>query len=203
MIVSKVSRIVGNPARKGSSSGQRSNPAHLITMGFINPNKGASMAQKKKKKSGAHHAHRSRNPFSFFGSSAKPKTVVKAAAGVLVGVGVTRTLVNIVPASFTSSNITHTLTAAALALLEWWGFSMVDPDFGAAVGLGGLAYAGNAALNSFMPQAGQYIGISGVRRGTGDLIKAHLNPYPQLPGSAGIGSVGVRKVYPSAYGRVA
>ncbi len=109
------------------------------------------------------------------------------------------------PAAFTGSNLTHSLSAAAVALVEWWALSMVDPEFGAAAGLGGLAYAGNVALNAFLPEVGGYTGISGVRRGTGDFIPADqsaflatMNPA-RLPTTGGLGA----RAYPTAYGRLA
>jgi len=152
----------------------------------------------------SNHRRRSSNPFQFFGGAARPKTVGKAVIGVMAGVGATRMVTNMLPASFTSSNLTHALSAAAVALAEWWALSMVDGEFAAAVGLGGLAYATNAGLNAVMPEAGSYVGISGMRRGTGDFVPADqsgfmttLRPSMSIPATGNLGPA----AYPSAYGR--
>lgn len=150
-----------------------------------------------------HKRRTSKNPFTFFGGSARPKTVGKAVIGVLAGVSIGRAVTNMLPASFTATNLTHSLSAAAVALAEWWALSLIDPEFGTAAGLGGLAYAGNVALNAFLPEVGGYTGISGVRRGTGDFINARLQATPLLPGASGISGVGRVNAYPSAYGRIA
>jgi len=80
---------------------------------------------------------------------------------------------------------------------------MVDPEFAAAVGLGGLAYATNAWLNTVMPAAGSYVGISGMGR-MGDFIPADqggfmttLRPSMSIPSTGNLGPA----AYPSAYGR--
>ena len=94
---------------------------------------------------------RSRNPFASTISLSRPAGIITAAAGVLVGVAATKFIVGLLPPSITSNTIYATVAAFGAAAVEWWLFSLVSPEFGAAAGLGGIAEAGSIALTNFMP----------------------------------------------------
>lgn len=130
---------------------------------------------------------RSRNPALFHGM--KPMQVLEGAAGVLAGIGATRAIVAMLPASFTSSNLASAGSAAVVALAAGWAAGMVNPTFGMTVMLGGIAYAGNQILNDYLPNVGSVTGLSGLRYGLGDFVPGRFtvpqNPVmdgnPQLP----------------------
>jgi hypothetical protein len=210
MVVSRVDRVV-NPRRTRPRTRSAGNPAHMLTLGFINP-KRSSMARKAKKKSSAGHRRtkprarirksnphvivrtrkakakghrrRSKNPgrMSLFGGPMKPAKILELALGVGVGIGVNRAVVPmILPASMASNNLAATAFALGVAIAEWWLASMWDPNFGAAVGIGGIARAIDQGLNAVFPVVGSFTGLTGVRnRGTGDFVKASYT-VPQNP----------------------
>jgi hypothetical protein len=155
------------------------------------------------KKNKGHRRRRSnarKNPFSFFGGPAKPAVVAEAAVGVLAGLAIARAVINMLPASLTSTTLSKTASSIAIAIGEWWLLSMVSPTFGAAAGLGGIAYAGNSALNAVMPEVGSYTGVSGM----GDFVKGRFSvpQNPVLDGNTGSPIMGslMSAAYPPAYG---
>lgn len=125
-----------------------SNAKHRLTTGQL-----MRLMDHGKKKKGRHH--RSHNPFgaSSLQLGSAPKIAV-AAGGVLVGVAVNRGVVSILPAAVTSNNFYAVAASLAVALGQWWLFSMVSPEFGAAAGLGGIAETGSVALNTWFPAIG-------------------------------------------------
>jgi hypothetical protein len=114
------------------------------------------MGKKKGKKKG--RTRSSGNPFATAITLGKPMKIATAGVGVLVGVGLVKGIGNssIIPAAISSNNLYLTLAKFALAGVVWWGLSFVDPEFGAAAGLGGIAEAGSNALNTWFPSVGQY-----------------------------------------------
>ena len=123
---------------------------------------------------------RASNPFAKSISLSRPSDIVTAGAGVLVGVFVNKTLVGFLPASVTSNPLYTSLAALVAAAAEWWAFSLIDPEFGAAVGLGAIAEAGSLALATYLPSVGAPLSLSG-RRGAGDFVSGHF-PFG-YPGS--------------------
>lgn len=115
--------------------------------------------------------------------------VLEGAAGVLAGIGATRAIVAMLPATFTGSNLASAGSAAAIALAIGWVGGMVNPQFGMTAMLGGIAYAGNQLLNDYLPAVGSVTGLSGLRYGLGDFVPARysvpqnpiLDGNPQLP----------------------
>lgn len=147
-----------------------------------------------------------RGGFSFFGSPARPGKVLEAALGVLIGVAVNKTAVALLPTSLTGSSVAATLSSFAVAVGQWWLASMISPDFGTAVGLGGIANAGSTALNAFIPSVGTYVSLSGGRN-LGDFVPGLFavpeNPVIRGANNAGIpmsGNLGA-SAYGSPYGR--
>jgi hypothetical protein len=122
-------------------------------------------------------------------------------AGGLIGVTINKAVLPMLPSTVTSSNIFASIAAVAIAIAEWWAAGLIDKDFGAAVGFGGLMNAGSQILNAFVPSVGSVVGLSG-RRGTGDFVPG-LFAVPQNPildASSGIGiRGGVSHAYPTAY----
>jgi hypothetical protein len=187
------------------------NPAWLLTLGPVNPKKkGSNVATKKSKKASGHHGvtHKkitmsqnrflslmgkkktkkgkkrsSSNPFATSITLGKPVKVATAGAGVLVGVALVKGIGNssMVPATISGNNLFLTLFKFGLAGVVWWGLSMIDPEFGAAAGLGGIAEAGSNALNTWFPSIGQYSPL-------GDFVPGRfaVPQNPVLDGNSGV-----------------
>lgn len=117
------------------------------------------------------------NPFAKQISLSRPSDMVTAAGGLLVGVFGVKAGIGFMPASLTSSPLLTTASALALAGLEWWALSFVSPEFGAAVGLGGIAEAISTGLDQF--GVGQSLALSGWR-GVGDFVPGKFT-VPQNP----------------------
>lgn len=220
MVIGRITRVANGKARARRIARKRSsNPAHMLTLGYLNPKRSTSkMAEKAKKRktvrratsnarrhvtkphhaSNPHHRprtrrvivmkkanrrHKSRNP-QFFGTHQTPMKLAEYVAGGLIGVTINRLVMPMLPASVTSNNFFSTIAAFGVALAEWWLGSMISKDFGAAVGFGALMEAGSTALNTFVPQVGSVVGLSGYRRGVGDFVPAMFTIPPQ---PAGIG----------------
>lgn len=180
--------------KKARSGGQkanvkRGNPRVL----FLAPK--ASNGRKKR---------RSSNP-AFFGANVTPVQVGEYVLGGLVGVTVNRVVLPLLPAPLIQSNIAATISAFGLAALEWWAASFINKNFGAAVGFGALMNAASQGLNAFVPQVGSTIGLSGYRRGTGDMVPARfaVPQNPILDASVPNNGVAMRSAYPPAYGQAA
>jgi hypothetical protein len=155
------------------------------------------------KRKGHRRAHRSSNPFSTTISIRRPAEILTAAAGVLVGVAGAKIIVGFLPATITSSTLYSTLAAFGAAAVEWWLASMVNPEFGAAVGLGGIAEAGSIALTNYLPSVGGPLALSGWR-GTGDFVPGRFSvpQNPVLDAATGMPKVMAQAVsaYPKPYG---
>lgn len=162
-----------------------------------------STANKKKANAGRYKAKR--NP-TFFGQQVNPVKLAEYVAGGLIGVTVNKAVMPMLPASMTSNNLAATAAALAIAAAEWWAASMLDKEFGAAVGFGALMQAGSQALNAFVPVVGSAIGLSG-RRGTGDFVPGWFavpqNPVLDGAGNLVTGGAAMTNAYPMPYGRAA
>jgi hypothetical protein len=230
MIVGKVTRVA-NPAGRSARSAARkrvsaANPAHMLTLGFINPKRRTSVAKRAKKRNGArasskarsrmrkngkrrnsiivmprsNHRRGRRNPV-FFGSNVSPVKLAEYVAAGLVGVTVNRAIVAALPVSVTGNNIFATAAALGIALVQWWLGSMASKDIGAAFGFGGLMNAGNQALNAFVPSVGSVISLSG-RRSLGDFVPGRFS-IPENPVLGNNPITGMAGAYPIPYGRAA
>lgn len=154
----------------------------------------------KRAKSGKRKPNRgSRNPMATTISLNRPSKVVEAGVGVLLGVAVTKGLVAALPANVTNSPLYSSVAAAGVALAIWWGGSMVSPEFGAALGIGGIAEAGSIALNGFLPDVGAKLALNGV----GDFVPGRFTvpQNPVLDAATGLPNNQVRAIsaYPKAY----
>lgn len=145
---------------------------------------------------------RSSNPH-FFGQQVNAMKMAEYIAGGLIGVAVNKAVLPMLPTSLTSNTFAATATAIALAAAEWFVASLVDKDFGSAVGFGALMAAGTQVLNAFVPSVGSTIGLSG--RGWGDFVPGRfvVPQNPILDASSGLASGGgvMHGAYPVAYGR--
>lgn len=126
---------------------------------------------------------RSPNP-QFFGSHVTPVRMAEYVGAGLVGVAANRAIVAALPSSVTANNIFATLASAAVALVQWWGLSLVSKDLGSAFGFGGLMNAANTALNSFIPSVGSVVSLGRV----GDFVPATFTIPPQPAGIGGLSS---------------
>jgi hypothetical protein len=269
MVVQKVTRVANrgkviHPRRRPTKRAaakrvSAGNPAHMLTLGFVNPHKKrsttpvAAKARRKAKRSSSNrrraasnrrrrpaasnHRRRSRpvasnrkrrnatrivvigprknkrrngarrgrrNP-TFFGSSVNAVKMAEYIFGGLIGVTINKTVLPMLPASLISSNIATTIAALVIAGVEWWLASMIDKDFGSAVGFGAFMNAGSQALNAFVPSVGSVVGLSG--RGMADFVPGRF-VVPQNPvtdAMSGISAPGglMTGAYPVAYGRAA
>jgi hypothetical protein len=135
-------------------SHHRSSNQHKLSTGQL-----MSLIRGKKKKGGKRY-RRSGNPFGASSLSLQtPTKIATAGAGVLIGVAVNRGIVSILPASVTGNNLYATLASFAVAFAQWYAFSMVNAEFGAAAGLGGIAEAGSTALNTWFPAIGSKVSL--------------------------------------------
>ncbi len=249
MVRKKRPKSASNSRRKVTTAHRKrsvGNPAHMLTLGFMNPKhkRRAIVAKKakRKRKSNARRATRkssaarryttsnhrrrstrgrrnaqrivvitpkrngrrrsSRNP-TFFGQSVNAMKMAEYIAGGLIGVAVNKAVLPMLPAALTSNNFAATATAVALAAAEWFLASLVSKDFGSAVGFGALMAAGSVVLNTFIPQVGSTIGLSG--RGWGDFVPGRfvVPQNPVLDAQSGLSSGGgvMHGAYPVAYGR--
>jgi len=139
-----------------------------------------------------------RNP-QFFGRQMKMGEVVKVVAGGLVGVGITKMVVPMLPATLTTNNLAKFASAVVVALAAGFAAGKVSSDFGSSVMFGGLMEAASIGLNPYIPVS-QYTGLSGGR-GLRAYVPAQFNepqnPFSQLPAGGGAGMV--TRVYGSPY----
>jgi len=187
-------RAPGHEVRSSSN-----NPAYAMTLGLINP-KRSNMAKHRKKNHARGHHHRvhrrSGNPFARQISLNTPSNMVVAGLGALVGVAATKTLVGFLPSSISGNTLYATIGAFVAAAAQWWAFSMINPEFGAAAGLGGIAEAGSIALTNYFPTVGGYIAL-------GDFVSGRFS-VPQNPVLDAATALPMRTAksvgaYPSAY----
>ena len=153
---------------------------------------------------------RKKNP-TFFGSNVNAMQIAEYIAGGLIGVTINRAILPMLPAAVTQNNLAATAAAFAIAAAEWWVFSFVSKEFGAAVGFGGFMSAGSQALNTFIPSVGAVVGLSGRgRRGVGNLSDFVNGSFtvpqnPVLDANSGMvsGPGLMHTAYPLPYGRAA
>ena len=146
----------------------------------------------------------SRNPMASSISLSRPSGIVQAGVGVLVGVAATKAITAALPSEVTASPLYSTVAAAAVAAAVWWVGSFINPEFGAAAGLGGIAEAGSIALNAFLPSVGSTLALSGIRRGIADFVPGRyaVPQNPILDAATGLPKrqAMVVSAYPKAYG---
>lgn len=165
--------------KKKKASGHHGVSHKKISM---SQNRFLSLMGKKKYKKGK-KSRSSSNPFATSITLGRPVKVATAGAGVLVGVALVKGIGNasFVPAAISGNNLYLTLFKFGLAGVVWWGLSMIDPEFGAAAGLGGIAEAGSNALNTWFPSIGQYSPL-------GDFVPGRfaVPQNPVLDGNSGV-----------------
>ena len=120
----------------------------------------------------------SSNPFAKSISLSRPSDLVTAGAGVIGGVVLNKLVISWLPANLTSNPAMAALVSFGIAIGEWWAFSFITPELGAAVGLGGVAEAGSIALSQFLPSIG-VSPLSGLGR-VGDFVPGRFT-VPQNP----------------------
>jgi len=156
---------------------------------------GRLMALMGKKKSKGHRRRGAGNPIAKSITLARPASIGKAAAGILVGVGLNKAAVSMLPDGIKGNNLYAFLASVGIALGEWWLLSMVDGEFGAAAGLGGIAEAGSIGLNNWLPAIGSHVSL-------GEFVPGKtLFPYnPIREGAGPYKPSGERRfAYPGAY----
>lgn len=146
---------------------------------------------------------RSHNPMASSISLSRPSGIVQAGVGVLVGVAATKAIVAALPSEVTGSPLYSTVAAAGVAIAVWWVGGFINPEFGAAAGLGGIAEAGSIALNAFLPSVGSTLALSGRGR-LGDFVPGRfvVPQNPVLDAATGLPKrqAMVVSAYPKAYG---
>jgi hypothetical protein len=125
------------------------------------------------------------------------KGTLELLAGVLAGVGITKYVVNTLPAAFTSTPLTRALSAAGVGYFVGFGVERFAKQRGLGEGimLGGLAEASGIVLNTYLPSVGGAIGL-------GDFVPGYVNPpvnpvtyrppvmiAPPSPKTQGIGAI--------------
>ena len=115
--------------------------------------------------------------------------MAKAIVGGLAGVAITKAVPNMLPSSITSGsqfmNVGVSLIVAVGAGMLAKTLIKGDSTIGDAILFGGLMQAGSVAINTFLPSATPYLGLSGLGNGIGDLVAGRF-PVPQNPIMAGM-----------------
>ena len=142
------------------------------------------------------HRRAARNP-QFFGRQMKIGEVAKVVAGGLVGVGLVKLIVPMLPTTLTTNNLAKFASAVAVALGLGFLANKVSNDFGSAVTFGGLMESASIGLSPYIPVS-TYTGLSGGR-GLRAYVAAAFNE-PQNPFAQGQITSGGRGVYAMPYG---
>ena len=219
-----------NPARKTKKAANRKrslNPALVLTLGAINPQKRSKSVAKKHKKSvkrakksanprrtkkrknptrvvvyktKAVKHRRRRNPIDLFGQKTTAGLTKVIAAG-LVGVAAAKFLPTLLPAGFVSSNITRTIATAVAAWLSGFAAAKVtDKNIGDAVMFGGFMQTASVALNAFLPSIGRQVGLGELMPGRFPVPQNPLMiPGPVAAPNARIGVSGLNRSFGSAF----
>jgi hypothetical protein len=219
-----------NPARKTRKAANRKrslNPALVLTLGAINPQKRSKSVAKKHKKSvkrakksanprrtkkrknptrvvvyktKAVKHRRRRNPIDLFGQKTTAGLTKVIAAG-LVGVAAAKFLPTLLPAGFVSSNITRTIATAVAAWLSGFAAAKVtDKNIGDAVMFGGFMQTASVALNAFLPSIGRQVGLGELMPGRFPVPQNPLMiPGPVAAPNARIGVSGLNRSFGSAF----
>lgn len=139
--------------------------------------------------------------------------MVQAVLGGLIGVAAAKFIPTAVPnIGLGTGNVVRTLMTGISAFLAGWAAEKaINRTFGSAVLFGGLMQTGSVALNAFLPGVGAQIGLSGRRRGVGDLVDTRnlvvpynpvRSPAPALPAPSGgprIGTSGLARAFGHAF----
>jgi hypothetical protein len=213
MINPKRSRTVAKKKRKGNKKSYAHRPRSNYARRGKNAKKRPGLSKTRvmafAKKHGLKVVGRKgnggkRNPMASSISLSRPSGIVQAGVGVLVGVAATKAITAALPSEVTSSPLYSTVAAAAVAAAVWWVGSFINPEFGAAAGLGGIAEAGSIALNAFLPSVGSTLALSGLRgRGVNDFVPGRyaVPQNPVLDAATGLPKrqAMVVSAYPKAY----
>jgi len=168
--VSHTRRAVAGNRRRPHAKNRRKNPTRIMVI--------------PSRRNRGHRRRVSRNPM-VLGQTMNAARLTKVVAGVIVGVGVVKMAVPMLPTTVTSSPIFKFASAVAVAVAAGWALGKVSPDLGGSVLVGGLAEAASIGLNNFLPIS-QYTGLSGL----GTYVPAQFNE-PQnpilIPAGGGLG----------------
>jgi len=180
-----------NPQHLGTrQASRRGNPGELLTLGFLNPERKATMKSKtKKKKPAAHSSNASRqknpsikahafkksyrpkkhrNPENFLGSLSKPVDFFKAGLLALIGLVVTRQVPQLILKTNNKSWLGYGANAITAGAAGYAAHKFVSKSAGAAVAIGGGLYLVNRILSEKLSPVGQYLSLAG----TGDAVAA-------------------------------
>lgn len=118
-----------------------------------------------------------------FGVSMSGANLAQAVFGGLVGVAATKFIPSAIPnIGLGSSGISRILISLGSAFAAGYAAEKaIGKTFGSAVLFGGLMQTGSVALNAFLPSIGSQIGLTGRRRGVGDLINTRGHVVPSNP----------------------
>lgn len=179
-----------NPQRSGTRrKPSRKNPAELVTLGFINPQRGTMSKSKEKsskkaarrrpnpftaKKHGANtrkHSRRSprkSNPAGFGAGFSKPVEFVKLSLFALIGLVIARQVPQVALKQKNTGLFGYGANFLTTALAGYGAGKFISKPAGAAVAIGGGLYLVNRILSEQLSPIGQYLSLAG----TGDAIAA-------------------------------
>ncbi len=188
-------------SRRASRSAR--NPGELLTLGYINPQRGKAVKTKKhsKKKARqpnphfkfaakakAHHYKkpRRRNPEL---SMSRPVEVVKSGAVALAGLVATRQLPQLVLGSRNTGVIGYASNAAAAAITAALAGKFAGKAAASLVLIGGGLYIVNRIMTEQFSPVGKYLSLAGVGDASASArlgrVKEAYFPYPVLYDKAG------------------
>ena len=182
---------------------KKQNPALLVTLGAINPNRRHSVQKKntskgrvasknptrvivttpKKKNPTQTLVLAKRRPSSsgsaknpeMFGIRMQPVQLGKAIGGALVGVALCKLIPPYLPKPLMNSRPLQILVTGGLAFGAGMGAKQADPVFGDGILFGGLMQTVSVALNTYLPEFGGRLALSGKRRpGVGYLTEGEF-----------------------------
>jgi hypothetical protein len=175
------------PRRKRPGT-RKTNPAELITLGFLNPQKGTSMTKKKKKKPAARRPNpfqpkagkagrpfnkgfrpkNRRKPNPTLGPLSKGVDFLKLGLFALIGLVLTRQLPQVALKQKNAGVFGYFANGVTAAGVGYGASKFISKPAGAAVAIGGGLYLVNRILSEQLSPIGQYLALAG----TGDAVAA-------------------------------
>jgi hypothetical protein len=186
MMITRVTKVVNPRVAPLHMAGARSvanhNPAHMLTLGYLNPQgEQVTMARTKRRRASrprhasavnrrrntrrSSHRRRSHNPVrrtvvvhrrrrSHNPSimGERPMKLVEDLAAGIIGMTANNALMAALPASITGSTGMAIAASAGIAIGSGYLASMVSKDFGKYVGFGGLLATTQLVINAAFPQ---------------------------------------------------
>ncbi len=194
----KASRVESRRAKRSAP-----NPGELMTLGYINPQRGTAVKAKKKK-----HSKKARQPNpSQFAAKAKahtpkrprkrnpelsisrPVEVVKSGAVALAGLVATRQLPQLVLGARNTGVVGYASNAAAAAIAAAVAGKFAGKSAASLVLIGGGLYIVNRIMTEHFSPVGKYLSLTGVGDAAAAArlgrVKEAYFPYPVLHDKAG------------------